>query len=47
MNSRAYYDLLAEDHEQENQFWDNPYDNEVWAGGASFGFQGCGFFFDA
>lgn len=30
MDSREYYDLLAEDYEQENQFWNNPYDNEVW-----------------
>jgi len=30
MDSRAYYDLLAKDYEQEDQFWDNPYDNEIW-----------------
>lgn len=30
MDSGTYYDLLAEDFEQENQFWENPYDIEVW-----------------
>lgn len=30
IDSRSYYDLLADNFEQENQFWDNPYDTEVW-----------------
>jgi ubiquinone/menaquinone biosynthesis C-methylase UbiE len=30
MDSRQYYDSLAQNYEEENQFWDNPYDNEVW-----------------
>lgn len=30
MDNREFYDLLAKDYEQENEFWDNPYDREVW-----------------
>jgi ubiquinone/menaquinone biosynthesis C-methylase UbiE len=30
MDSRTYYDVLAENYEGENQFWQNPYDSEVW-----------------
>jgi ubiquinone/menaquinone biosynthesis C-methylase UbiE len=30
MDSRTYYDLLAQNYERENQFWENPYDSEVW-----------------
>lgn len=30
MNSQEYYDLLAEEYEEQNEFWENPYDSEVW-----------------
>ena len=30
MTSKEYYDLLAEEYEEHNEFWENPYDTEVW-----------------
>lgn len=30
MNSQVYYDLLAGEYEEQNEFWDNHYDTEVW-----------------
>lgn len=30
MNSRAYYDLLSGRFLEQNEFWNNLYDNEIW-----------------
>lgn len=30
MNSKEYYDELAIEYEESNEFWNNPYDAEVW-----------------
>jgi SAM-dependent methyltransferase len=30
MDSRQYYDLLADEYEEQDEFWTNPYDLAVW-----------------
>jgi len=30
VDSQSYYDFLAADFSEQDEFWNNPYDNEIW-----------------